>query len=377
MRELIRTALLFLSVMLFGGHAFASGDVGCYPSMKLFHKGFSGCDSLAFLAPGNDTRINLVYLMADAHRQKLEIQHHDKKRYPLPNDFAPSDWQNFSEALKPETATDSAAQETIGEGTICVSDVNGSAQFSAAVAAATDMSDKEKKGLSDARKALTCATGKGTATAPDVQSTSAKDFLAYLTAIDHFYKVDHSDASAFVALATSSQPWVKEAASYMQARTLLLAAQAQAFDDYGTMQKNKIDPAAVSKALDALDTYLKDYSNGAYAASATGLLRRAYWLGGNQSKQLETYANLIASKEVNEASLDVVNEMDFKLPIDAFSDSAASPILLAVQDFRLMREQTDKDGKPAPGMKAEVLEAQRSRFASEPELFDYLLAARA
>ena len=140
---------------------------------------------------------------------------------------------------------------------------------------------------------------------------------------------------------------------------MLLAAQANAFDDYGTLQKDKIDLKVVNNALAALNAYLKDYPNGAYATSATGLLRRAYWLGGDTSKQNEAYSKLVSANEVNEASFAVVNEMDLKLSIEAYSDSAASPMILAVQDFRAMREQTDSDGKPAPGMKAEELEAQR------------------
>ena len=42
-----------------------------------------------------------------------------------------------------------------------------------------------------------------------------------------------------------------------------------------------------------------------------------------------------------------------------------------------MRQQTDDAGKPKPGMKAAQLEAQRQRFKSAPDLFDYLMAARA
>ena len=381
MRESIRTALLFLCLLMFGGPALASGDVGCYPTLKLFQSGFSSCDGMGFLGPSNDTRINLIYLMADAHNQKLVILHHDAKRYPIPNDFIPGDWQNFTEAITPEApaATDGSAM-TSGEGTICVSDIAGGTNFIAAITAAADLSDEEKRALSEARKALHCGaplTYAEQPPMPQLQSASAKDFFAYLSAVNHFYKFSHTDSSAFVSLANSTQPWVKEAAVYMQARVMLLAAQANAFDDYGTMQKDKIDPVVVRIALDALNAYLKDYPDGAYAASATNLLRRAYWLGGDTSKLNDAYAKVVSSNEVNATSLAVVNEMDYKLPADAFADGTSNPMLLAVQDFRLMREHLSSDGKPEPGMKAEVLEAQRQRFADQPALFEYLLAARA
>jgi hypothetical protein len=42
-----------------------------------------------------------------------------------------------------------------------------------------------------------------------------------------------------------------------------------------------------------------------------------------------------------------------------------------------MREQMDDQGKPKPGMKADVLEAQKARFAGQDDLHVYLTAARA
>ena len=385
MRNLIRAALFLSFASVFSVSAKASGDSGCAPTMKVFHAAFSGCDSMGFLAPANDTRINLIYLMADAHKQKLKKLPHYFKGDLLPDDLTPTDWVSFVAALTPDapTSADDSAQQTTGEGSICVSDTRGSAQFIAAVKSAPDLSEAEKKALSEARLAINCehktgldATANQSLTA-QVQSTSGKDFLAYLVASTHFYATGQYDATEYAAVSRSSQPWVKESASYMQARVLLLAAQADAFDEYGTMQKDKIDAAKVSKALDALMAYLKDYPNGTFAASATGLLRRAYWLGGDKSKQIETYGKLAADSEVNQASIDVVNEMDFKLPTEAYADSAASPMLLAIQDFRLMREHLDDKNKSIIDLKREELEAQRQRFASQPELFDYLLAARA
>ncbi len=385
MSKLIRAAVFLAFASMFSLPAQASGDAGCWPTMKVFHSGFTGCDSMGFLAPANDTRVNFIYLMADAQKQKLKKLGTTDREYLPPSDLTPVDWNGLVAALTPAplTATDDSTQQTSGEGSICVSDTTGSAQFIAAVKSAVDLAGPEQQALVDARNAISCKRS----TAPDsaakqalavqIQSTPGKDFLAYLAAITSFYDKNQFDPANFIALNNATQPWVKEASRYMLARVLLLDAQASAFDEYGTILKEKIDVTKVNKALDALNSYLKDYPRGAYATSATGLLRRSYWLGGDKTKQLEAYSKLVADSPVNPVSLDAVNEMDLKLPIDAYSEGTTNPLVLAAQDFRLMRVRLDDNNKPIVDLKSEALEAQRPKFASQPELFDYLLAARA
>jgi len=262
-----------------------------------------------------------------------------------------------------------------------VSDAKGRADFVAAVAADKDVTDSEKASLNTARQTLICTDGtsKGAAApvASGVQSTNAKDFAAYLAAVIKFYQVSHADATDFAALSNSPQPWVREASRYMQARVALLAAQAEAFSDYGTVQKDKIDQIKVKAAKEALDGYLKDYPQGAYAASATGLLRRAAWLSGDVAGQLGAYSKALAKAEVNDSSLALISELDSKLPTEAYLNEAAEPVFLAVEDLRQMREQLDDNNKPKPGMAANVIESQKPRFGGQDDLFNYLLAARA
>ena len=359
--------------------AHASGDSGCESTMKVFFNSFSGCDSMGLLSPGNDTRVNLVFLLADRQAQKVTIVRPSPNGSPRPSDFTPSDWGGFSASL----ATDYTGQDSnsSGEGTVCVSDAKGRADFVAAVAADKDVTDSEKASLNTARQTLICTDGtsKGAAApvAGGVQSTNAKDFAAYLAAVIKFYQVSHVDATDFAALANSPQPWVREAARYMQARVALLAAQAEAFTDYGTLQKDKIDQTKVKAAKEALEGYLKDFPQGAYAASATGLLRRAAWLSGDAGEQLNAYSKLLAKTEVNDASLALISELDLKLPTEAYLVEGADPVFLAVGDLRQMREELDDNNKPKPGMAADVIESQKPRFAGQEDLFSYLLAARA
>ena len=379
MRHWIIAAALIAGFLVMAPAARASGDSGCDPTMKIFRDGFTGCDSVGFLSPGNDTRINLTFLLADQRKQKLEARTLVQGRYAQPVTYAPQDWQSFIAALTPDPVTDvNASGETYGEGTICVSDDKGRADFIAAVMAAADITDAEKQALSEARKALKCErNGTTRATLPPVQSPSAREFAAYLAAVDGFYGSTHSDASAFVPLSSSTQPWVKEAATYMQARTLLLAAQASAFDEYGVLKREQIDAKAVTAALAALQAYVKSYPAGIYKSSAEGLMRRAYWLADDRGNQAASYSALIKASPVNAETLDAVNELDLKLPVEAYQETTADPLVKAVQILRELRAQTDSDGKPKPGMTKEALEMRRSQFQTQPELFDYLLATRA
>ena len=263
-----------------------------------------------------------------------------------------------------------------GEGTVCVSDEAGSAGFLAALAAENGVTDAEKKALVDARKSLNCSGALGGLPAVQVQSPAAKEFADYLGATKQFYIIDHTYAAGFAALTNANQPWVREAAHYMRARVALLAAQSTAFDEYGTLQKDSVSHEKIIAALDSLYGYLKDFPKGAYATSATGLLRRAYWLSGDAQKQATAYSEILAKSKIDGASLALVNELDLKLPEAAYRDSTLDVLFLAIEDLRQMREHTDDNGKVLPGMKTDVIEAQHARFSTHEDLYAYLLAAR-
>src|SRR5215475_943887 len=56
---------LFLTGIGFTKPALASGDSGCYTIWRLVHHDYVGCSNMAFLSPSNDTRVNLLLMMAD------------------------------------------------------------------------------------------------------------------------------------------------------------------------------------------------------------------------------------------------------------------------------------------------------------------------
>src|SRR5947209_15656886 len=61
-------SLIFaVASLLFFSPASASGDGGCTVEWKLINPTMRGCDNLSALAPGNDTRVNLLLLLFDRY----------------------------------------------------------------------------------------------------------------------------------------------------------------------------------------------------------------------------------------------------------------------------------------------------------------------
>lgn len=364
----------------------ASGDWGCVPAVVAASDDYGyGCAGTALLTPANDTRINLVLLMADRHGG---LRTYPPKREPMqaPPLPVPVSWEDFAARIGPAGATGDEPQGWVlqGEGTTCVSNDTGTEAFIAALAADRGVSADEGERLGAARRQAGCAAEAGAASPLDaaldggIRSSSGKAFLAYLKAAAAFYAGDH-DAAPFIALAKQKQPWVREAARYMIGRTWALAAQANGFGEYGELAFDKMDGKALDRAEAALKDYLHDYPRGAYAASAQGLLRRVYWLGQDNLKLAAAYRAQIEQADAAQRNLpdvDLAQEIDAKLPAEAYRLESAGPVLLAIDDLRRMRHaEYDKSGKRDLGR--DELVAQRARFASMPGMHDYLLAAYA
>lgn len=393
MRKLI---LLFPFLALaYSSPARASGDVGCTPDLRAFHTDFSGCENMALIAPSNDTRANLAMLLLDLHNRVgaplSEAPGNEYYNWPK-NDWAwPADWQSFSVLLSPtpppsdDDSQSIAGYDTEGEGTICISDQAGADGFVKAVSADTSIDQSEKDALIDARKNVHCKNdtkqGGDVPALPvlTLHSPAATEFSAYLAAVNKFYGVDRLDPAGFAPLKTASQPWVKEAAIYMEGRVLLLKALQSGLSDYGDVDITKADKTAATAAGDALKAYIDAYPGGAYMNSARGLLRRAYWLSGDPNKQLAAYSDQINETSQAVKGLDTANlveEIDAKLPADAYKDPKADPLLIAIDLLRDMRpgaadDADDKHLSPAD------LEKVKDSFKDKPELYLYLQAALA
>jgi hypothetical protein len=161
----------------------------------------------------------------------------------------------------------------------------------------------------------------------------------------------------------------------MVARTSLNAAQANAFDDMGFVKLEAVDQGQLTAATTGFKSYLQAYPQGLYAASAQGLMRRVYWLGGDQEHLADAYGAVTSQSGLTAPQvLALAQEADNKLLTGADPAKLKDPLLLAVVDLMAMRavEAT----QPAKPLTRAQLEAQQPLFASQPQLYTYLQAAQ-
>lgn len=381
------------------GSAQASSDDTCYPTFSLLRDSLDVCNNLAFLTPGNDSRVNLRLLLAD--RKALPLKPNALSDDELSAGYGPvpfavtrleegvieGDESEESGAaalstvldqlgIKRETS-DSAGQAFLqGEGSRCRSNRDDSAaDFIGQLLDTPSLSDAERQSLARSRVQLldgcTWEGEKQAALLPtDIQSADGKAFLTYLQAASDFYSGRFAAAeTGFASLNASTQPWLKETALYMVARTRLNDAQKDAFDEYGMLKEN-IDPAPFAKVAEAFEQYLVAYPKGSYALSAKGLMRRVHWLSDDFDKLAEDYTWQLteASEEQRNMTLEaLIQETDNKLLI-FMADAAPSALMTATSD--LMQMRPDQQYK----LTRDKLLAQKDIFAQQPAMFEYLQA---
>jgi hypothetical protein len=400
MRTRSLTPLALIIGTAFCGLAQASGDDSCYPNWSLLRDSLDVCNNLAFLSPGNDSRVNLRLMLAD--RKALSLTPNALTDDELAEGFGPVPFPvGRLEALAEEgdqgddasTAALGALLEKMGikrdsldtagdaflqgEGSRCRSNSDDSATaFIQHVVDTPQLPDAERQSLARARMQLleTCTWEgeKQAALLPtDIQSADGKAFLTYLQAASDFYSGRFTAAeTGFASLTDSPQPWLKETALYMGARTRLNDAQKDAFDEYGTM-KDGLDPAPFAQVAEAFDHYLGVYPTGLYAPSAKGLMRRVHWLSKDLDKLAEDYAWQLADAQDDQRTLPVdalIQETDNKL-LMLMTGATPSALITATHDLMLMRPDTQ-----AP-LTRDALLAQKALFAQQPAMFEYLQAA--
>ncbi|WP_423396321.1 hypothetical protein [Burkholderia sp. LMG 21824] len=376
--------------------AHASGDDGCYAPTTLRQTAYS-CANVPMLSPANDTRINAMLMMVDS--AKVAQAFPDPKTIPakdrinqiivpFPMDF--SGWIYIGQKApdKDGNATDAETpsnQYADGEGSICRSMTSGADAFNDALGSAGGLPADEAARLRAARADIaqkTCAAGGASAawTKPPVKSPLGQQFAAYLDGTNAFYRADFLTATkAFASASHSANPWLKETGLYMAGRAQLNAAQANVFgNDSPTPSRDRVEKVSLDAANTVFRTYLKVYPQGRYATSATGLLRRVAWLGGNVTQQADLYGHALARwspATSNVPLIQLANELDSKLLFGSEFDARQiqSPTVLATVDLLRMRTSDSSDSSRKP-LTLDDLQAQKPRFANAPALYDYLLA---
>jgi hypothetical protein len=392
LRRRVYCGLVFL--LLSGSLAYASGDFGCgSPKGRLFFRAYDTCNSVPFLSPGNDSRLNLELMLIDAG--KLTGTLGPSQQSPMPRYLAqllvPFDWEDLQlhEPGAPTATANGNSQADSndyaqGEGSRCNSDAVGIAAFNKAVNGAAGLPKDDASMLIAARGALVAdcnAKAKSDWTPPQgLHSALGREFATYIAAANAFYAGDFPTALRnFDRLKNSSNPWLKETSRYMVGRSMLNSATLAAFGQWGDLDLEKVDEGNVKEAETAFNGYLHDFPDGIYAASARGLLRRVYWLGGDQTKLAEAFDNALTDAEKGKNNVtvsDLVQEADAKLLGSADADKIQSPQLLAIVDLMKMRGSDEAAARAdyAVTLTLADLEKQKDRFAANPALHKYLLA---
>ncbi len=373
----------------------ASADYGCDPSWTLNSRNLD-CASRGALAPGNDTRVNLLFLMRDKAGLASTGSYAKQDWDTLPYGRTFLDWKFMRATLYPKPDSEAAGSEYYGR---CASLTTAGPAFTTALTASISVPANERALLVKARERLvaTCTAGETPGDAADeakpallawpdgITSAAGKEWLTYLKGGDAFYAMRWDEArSSFAALGSSRDPWLAETATYMLARVDLNAAQASSFNQWGDFEgPEKVDHTAATRASTGLANYLKAFPQGRYAASAQGLVRRALWLSGDLTGLSREYERLLGAVAAGkELAPDLVEEIDNKLLFaDGLSSKADGPLVLATLDLMAMRGGVlDEDGKPVsdrPVLTADQLAAQEKFFAGRPELFSFLQANHA
>ncbi len=380
---MVRKARLLISGLLaaaYASSAQACSDGGCEMSWSMRNPHLA-CAGRAVLSPGNDSRVNLMFLLADrAGKGPVSSPGADMAGYGYGNSFF--EWSMLRQAYTPARSEDEE-QSGSSDGSRCDSLAGGANAFKGALAA-SGIAAAEQQQLLAARGRVQLACGGGEQALPEwpagLASAKGQAFLAYLRAAEQFYTGEW-DASrpAFAALRTAKEPWVAETATYMLARVELNAAIAPALGEYGDFERSKVDLAAVTRAANGLKAYFTAYPSGRYGASARGLVRRTLWLTGNVPLLAREYSRMLGEAPVGaEAAAALIEEIDNKLLTQVNSaDGIEDPLLVATLDLMAMRDEEGEAGSKPSSFAAATLGAQQALFSSRPDLSSLLSANHA
>ncbi len=400
--------LIFFASISLPKQAMASGDYGCSKIWRVVHHGYEGCSNVAFLSPSNDTRVNLLLMMADLRPAKPgPVPKKSTSIHPVEPLFL---WEQFAGTLGSQADKDAVRNGDMDaqkNPTSCPATLPPDDPFALALQADHELKPEERDVLLKARQqtqsgcAADASAGAVAGAEKATKTVSAKAYALYIEGATEFWRSDYDKAAAtFSSLATAQPAWVRETAIYMIGRSLINRAQVGAFDEYGSFKKDwHADPKTVSGAEAALDKYLQQYPKGVYAQSARGLKRRGYWLAGDIARLQEEYGALLllSPEQRNVSDIELVQEIDNKIttPPDTFGApregaqgdelfrSTQNPLLLAMLDLQAMRTpekvrgSSESEGNHDDLVPIARLQQQKPYFAAQMPLYEYLLAAHA
>ncbi|WP_156935704.1 hypothetical protein [Alkanindiges illinoisensis] len=338
------------------------------------------------LSPANDNQTNMRLLMADMRLAtiappKPPVSSWTDEYSAVP--FAAEDFKNAISNTSPSQRKKSSSQKSsdryIAEER-CQSSASGMRAFIEQVNADRGLKPAEKLLLIKQRQAILPSCDKALEYIKVIPEWSSlvKQYISYINGSVAFYNSDYPTAQKiYTALNSVPSAWLSETATYMLIRTSVNHAYSSGLDEYGFQSLAKIDKNAIATSFNAIGTYFKRYPQGQYAASARGLLRRLYWMGGQQQQLIDEFLwqfNHLQKSQFNLEMQWVPEEIDQRIfESKLFNPSnLKDPFFLATYDLMHMRESSAEKYKP---LSWTALQAQKDYFKTAPELYRYLQAA--
>jgi len=355
-----------------------------------------------YLAPDNDTRINLLMLLAQQRNLPIALSE-------VPQDVSRSRGYTFgvfkgtaqpdSEATKannaqqsaapvqPESALDAMASKLAiapsafsevseeNEGRWVSNNRDSLSQFFTALLADQQLDKPDRELLALRRVAIFRGEQDTDRFLPLMQhfvaSSPAAAFRDYLTNAELFYKGKFPEAEAgFLDLKESEQPWVAETATYMLFRVALNQATEHAVDEYGMFEINKVNKQAAELALQRAEAYVTAHPGGAYVDSVLGLYRRVYWYLGDWPRLAQRYESQMANAKNIDSLSALIDENDqillsriipYKSDEQPFTSVADTPLQTFTQTMKWLRKYS-LENKETPKVTAEILQSYKPMF---------------
>ncbi len=391
MQKYLLMGVAVFTALFLAGPAQASGDFGCYPEWKLGTD--ATCSGIAVLTPGNDTRTNMMLLLAD------RVPYAPNFSYPKTDLYEGQGrnffrWNIFDQALYPKPAQkldrsrfggsrcqSYHAGTQLFEGELRAAKIRKKEQDALIAARSTIFSicaDPQRGGyshyyFSEEQKALAKLEWSDPSTM--IRSRKGREFLTYLLGAQAFYIGDFKVAhDRFAELTKSSNGWLSETAIYMIGRTEINRAQVSAFGNWGDFSgPDAVDKIAIRNARKVFDAYIKNYPEGRYTASAKGLMRRIFWLAGENENLVGAYEKMLAQTN----SLDpgaFAEEVDVKLLYnDKAKAQVSDPLLLAVIALQKMRKPVYEGTQ----ISLAELNGMKDALSDSPAIYEFLQASHA
>ncbi len=380
--------VLMLSLGILGlTKSYASSDSYCSLSWSAQMSVYDSCRNLPIFIPANDIETNMLLLLADMQLAKIRtpqsLPSWTEEYGPVPfalnelkeaiSNAVPSQRQK---PLKPEPYDSSWIKVNEER---CQSKDTGQQSFIHQVNRDPALKPAEKQFLIKQRQAITPQCDKAltfTKVQPEWNAL-VRQYVSYINGTIAFYNGDHQAAQKiYGALTTVATPWIAETATYMQTRTAVEDAYNTGLDKYGLASSAKIEKSALAEAFDGIAHYFKSYPKGQYSASTRGLLRRLYWLGGQQRQLIDEFLWQFGHTQNPQFNLEiqyVPEEIHQRIFENRLFNPAnfKDPFFLTTYDLMHMREDNSDKYEL---LSWRELQAQQEYFKTQPELYRYLQA---